>query len=133
MTYLMNLFLTVSLILVPSCNGGQSRIRLKVVDIFPDFDFVGSGPAAFEEDGKLDPTQIVAHDDTEKSVPLDLQIRTQYVFHHRGSRGEPERLGREVLPTRLRALGLKVIEAPDVNGGQFLLSIYRRTILFHHF
>lgn len=119
MTYLMNLFLAVSLILVGSCNGGKSSISLKVVDLFPDFDFVDSGPAVFEESGKLDPTQIVAHGDTDKSVPLDLQMRTQYVFHYRGGRGDPERLGREVLPSRLRALGLKVIEAPGLNGGQF--------------
>jgi len=89
------------------------------MDVFRDFDFVGYGPATFEENGELDHTQIVAHGNAEKSVPLDMQIRTQYVFHYRGGRGDPERLGRDLLPSRLRDLGLKVIEAPGFNGGQF--------------
>lgn len=115
----MKILLAVFLVLVASCNGGQNRISPKVIEVFSDFDCVGYGPATFETDGELDPTQIVEHGDAVKSVPGDLQVRTQYVFHYRGGRGDPERLGRDVLPSRLKALGFKVIQAPGHNGGRF--------------
>lgn len=119
MTYPLKIFLAVSITLFGSCNGGQSRIDPKVMDVFSDFDFVGYGPATFEEKGELDSSRVVAHGDIAKSVPVDLEVGVQYVFHYRGGRGDPQRLGRELLPSRLRALGLDVTQAPGFNGGEF--------------
>jgi hypothetical protein len=108
----------IPLILSVSCHAGKRGLNPRTLDVFRDFALVGHGPATFENDGSLDVTYIVPHSENEESPPAQLQTRVQYVFHNRGPAND-ERLGLQELPTRLRELGFKVLEAPRYNGGQF--------------
>jgi hypothetical protein len=115
---ILKLFLVVPLILSASCHAGPRAINPKTLDVFRDFALAGQGPAKFESDGSLDVTYIVPHGEVEESRPEQVQTQVQYIFHNRGPIDD-ERLGSQDLPTRLRELGFKVLEAPKFNGGQF--------------
>jgi len=111
-------FVVASMILFFSCQPSSREINPKTLDVFRDFALVGHGSAKFENDGSLDVTYIVVHNDEEQPHPEQLQTRVQYVFHNRRPVND-EQLGLEVLPSRLRELGFKVLEGPKLNGGQF--------------
>ncbi len=119
MMFSIKLCVVASLILSVSCHAETRAINPRVLDVFRDFTLVGQGPATFENDGSLDVTYIVPHDESEKVRPAQLQAKVQYVFHYREGRADNERLGREQLPTRLKELGFEVLEAPNYKGGQF--------------
>lgn len=112
------LLILAPLILSFSCQPGSRDINPKALDVFRDFAFVGQGPAKFDNDGSLDVTYIVAHNEIDAPRPAQLHNRVQYIFHNQGATKD-ERLGVTELPSRLRELGFRVLEAPQYNGGQF--------------
>ena len=63
------------LILSLSCHAGTRGINPKICDVFRDFALVSDGPAAFENDGSLDVTYIVPHNENGESLPAQLQTR----------------------------------------------------------
>jgi hypothetical protein len=111
-------FLVVFSVLLFSCQASTGRIDRKTLDLFRDFRFVGQGPATFETDGSLDVTYVIPHSEREQSRPDKLQTNTQYVFHNL-SPTDNKLLGSRELPDRLRELGFQVVEAPNLNGGNF--------------
>ncbi|SRR6266498_1599043 len=118
MFFEIKLCVVVPLILSVSCQAGTRGINPKILDVFRDFALVSHGPATFENDGSLDVTYIVPHDENEETPPAQLQTRVQYVFHNLGPAND-ETLGLQELPGRLKELGYKLVEAPKYNGGQF--------------
>lgn len=113
------LMLLVFLILSVSCQSKARGINPKILDVFQGFDLEIEGPARLEHDGTLDVTYVVPHQEDEHSRPSQMQIGVQYIFHHRGGPANDKQLGEEQLPARLRELGVKVLEAPKYNGGEF--------------
>ena len=117
-----NLIMKVALVLITMMLACQARSEItsrKVMDAaFSDFVFVGSGKAKFRADGVLDITHAVEHGDKEQSKPDKLTTGIEYVFHHNGA-VDDERLGGTEIPSRLSKIGVKILEAPNYNGGTF--------------
>lgn len=109
------------LALLISCQPVKHGIDAKVMGVFSDFDYVGSGAAKFKQDGSLDPFHVAPHGEKAQQNPDRLVIGTQYVFHYKGN-PDNEAMGLRVLPERLKKLGYKVVEAPNYNGGTFLYT-----------
>jgi hypothetical protein len=113
------LLLFLILILSVSCRTNAREINPKALDVFHGFDLAIQGPARMENDGPLDVTYVVPHQENADSIPSKLQIGVQYVFHYRGGPANDQELGQEQLPARLKQLGFRVLEAPKYNGGEF--------------
>jgi hypothetical protein len=94
-----------------SCQSTSRGIDAKVLNVFPDFVYVGSGQAKFLDDGSVDVMHTAPHGENEQPRPVRLERGVQYVFHDRGSVSN-EQLALKELPARLSGLGLKVIESP---------------------
>jgi hypothetical protein len=103
---------------------------MKVLDIFSDFVFVGSGQAKFLSDGRVDTIHIVSHGINAQARPQKLEAGMQYIFHYAGGMNN-EVLAIKELPSRLTNLGLTVLSAPkspselswpSFSGPEFLIK-----------
>lgn len=108
------------LALLVSCHSNTHRTDRRVLEIFSDFNYVGSGAANFSQDGFPDTAYVVPHGEDRQPRPDRLVEGTQYVFHYRDGVPDNEAMGLRVLPERLRRLGYTILEAPNYNGGAFM-------------
>jgi hypothetical protein len=109
-------------VLLISCQPVNQSGETKLLDVFSDFNYVGSGPAKFKQDGSLDTIYVVPHEEEQLSQPSKLERGTQYVFHFKNGTPDNEAMGLRILPERLKKLGYKILEAPNYNGGTFLYT-----------
>jgi hypothetical protein len=92
-----------------ACTNWDSQPDSKALHIFSDFTFVGSVPYKPSEKHPVETMSLQGNE--AQQLPKKLAIGTAYVFHHRGP-VDDEKLALSELPSRLRAAGLQVQDAP---------------------
>jgi hypothetical protein len=93
------------------CQSQNDKLDTRILEVFSDFSFVGSGPTKLNDDGSVDVTHIPLHDESEQSKPKRLEMGVQYIFHHRVP-VDNEVMGLQDLPRKLSEKGFKIVGAP---------------------
>ena len=91
-----------------SCHSYGHEADKNVLAVLSDFTFVGSGQAKFNDDGSIDTTYRIPHDENEQPKPQNPAQGVQYVFHHRVPIDD-ESLALQVFPDKLTKMGFSQI------------------------
>jgi hypothetical protein len=102
------------------CQSKGQEIDPKILNVFSDYTFVGSGQAKYKDDGSLELTSVIPHNESEQPRPQKLEKGVQYVFHHLAPLDNEELALRE-LPQKLSQLGFKITKSPK--GSQDLIYL----------
>lgn len=113
---------------VLSCSRPAQGPDARVLNSFTNFELVGKGPVKLDNDGAVDTTFVVDHDNTSQPNPDKLDIGTMYILHPRGEI-DVESMALNVIPGNLSRLGFKIIEAPESSDD--MLHLYLGGPIFH--
>lgn len=98
-----------------TCQSQSSGADPRILDVFSDFSFMGTGPVKINGDGSIDVTTIPPHAESEQPLSTSVGMGVQYIFHHRAP-VDNEAMALQHFQRKLSERGYRIVSAPASRG-----------------